>query len=221
MDIPQNYLDILLRLLLALVIGGVIGIERQTTNHNAGLRTHILVCLGSAVVMIMSEQMVADFGGEISRIGAQVVSGIGFLGAGCIIVNGNKIKGLTTAAGLWATACVGLSIGLGYYFLSLSVAAFMIIAMWILHPLGNRLQKRSLTKNFEVELELRDKAHLRDITDISDALEQRITCVEVLDERRYIICLRGQRAVIDSMISELIEKKEIKNAEIRCKQDEN
>ena len=221
MDIPQNYLDILLRLLLALIIGGVIGIERQTTNHNAGLRTHILVCLGSAVVMIMSEQMVADFGGEISRIGAQVVSGVGFLGAGCIIVNGNKIKGLTTAAGLWATACVGLAIGLGYYFLSLSVAAFMIIAMWILHPLGNRLQKRSLTKDFEIEIELRDKAHLRDITDLSASLEQRITCVEVLDERRYIIGLRGQRTVIDSMISELIEKKEIKNAEIRCKQDGN
>ncbi len=217
MDLPSNYLDILLRLLLALVIGGVIGIERQTTNHNAGLRTHILVCLGSAVVMIMSEQMAKEFGGEISRIGAQVVSGVGFLGAGCIIVNGNKIKGLTTAAGLWATACVGLSIGLGYYFLSISCAAFIIIAMWILHPLGNRIQKNSQTSNYEVELELKDKAHLKSVTDLSASLEQKIAYVEVVDEKKYIIGLRGQRAVINDMLAELIEKNEVKNAEIRSK----
>ena len=104
MFLPVNWDDIVIRLVLAVVLSGLIGIERVKTNHDAGLRTHILVCLGSAGIMLMSEVMQAQFGNDVGRIPAQVVSGIGFLGAGSIIVNNSRIKGLTTAAGLWTTA---------------------------------------------------------------------------------------------------------------------
>ncbi len=143
MFLPENYIDIIIRLVLSVVLGGLIGLERVKSNHDAGLRTHILVCLGSAGIMVLSEGLGADFGTDVSRIAAQVVSGIVFLGAGCIIVNGNRIKGLTTAAGLWATACVGLCTGIGYYFIALLMTLLMLAAMIALAPLANRLAERA------------------------------------------------------------------------------
>ncbi|MEC6748588.1 MgtC/SapB family protein [Marinilactibacillus sp. XAAS-LB27] len=102
---------------MAVVVGGIIGLERDMKNHAAGFRTYILVCLGSTVVM-MTNQFISDtyLVGDPSRMGAQVISGIGFLGAGTILVtNNNHVRGLTTAAGLWSAACVGLAIGIGFY----------------------------------------------------------------------------------------------------------
>ncbi len=108
--------SICLRFLLAIAAGLIIGAERRNKNHAAGLRTHILVTVGSALLMITSQFASEYFGtGDIMRIGAQAVSGIGFLGAGTIMISKGKIKGLTTAAGLWATTCIGLAIGIGFY----------------------------------------------------------------------------------------------------------
>lgn len=109
--------SIILRILLAMLCGGVLGIERAKAKHPAGMRTYILVCLGSALVMMTGQYMFEIFNnGDPARLGAQVVSGIGFLGAGSIIVESNtKIRGLTTAAGLWISACIGLAIGVGFY----------------------------------------------------------------------------------------------------------
>lgn len=135
--------DILMRMALAILLGGLIGVERVLTHHDAGLRTHILVCIGSAGIMVLSELLYRDYGFDIGRMGAQVVSGIGFLGAGCIIVNGNKIKGLTTAAGLWATACVGLIIGSGYYVVAVAMTLILLITLLALHPFSNWLIKKS------------------------------------------------------------------------------
>lgn len=112
-----NLVSILFRILLAIIIGGVLGLERERKNRPAGFRTYILVCLGATLVM-MTNQYVYDFYklGDPVRMGAQVISGIGFLGAGTIIVTGrNKITGITTAASLWAAACSGLAIGIGFY----------------------------------------------------------------------------------------------------------
>lgn len=144
--IPENYIEILIRFALAVILGGIIGVERSGTNHDAGLRTHILVSLGSACVMIVSESLVNDYSGDVMRLGAQVISGIGFLGAGCILVHGKRIRGLTTAAGLWATACLGLAIGSGYYFIAISMAALIIAAMLVLRPVANLLQRRGSKK---------------------------------------------------------------------------
>lgn len=100
-----------------MILGGVLGIERGRKHRPAGFRTYMLVCLGTTVVMLTNQYVFEQFGGgDPVRMGAQVISGIGFLGAGTIIVTGhNQVKGLTTAAGLWAAACIGLAIGIGFY----------------------------------------------------------------------------------------------------------
>jgi putative Mg2+ transporter-C (MgtC) family protein len=144
--LPSNYIEIIIRLVVAVILGGIIGIERAGTNHDAGLRTHILVCLGSASVMIMSEAVAQDYGGDVMRIGAQVVSGIGFLGAGCILVHGKRVRGLTTAAGLWTTACLGLTVGAGYYFIGAVMALIIVASVLLLRPVTNYLQKRGKRK---------------------------------------------------------------------------
>jgi putative Mg2+ transporter-C (MgtC) family protein len=113
------YLEISLRLLLAGILGGIIGFEREHTNRPAGFRTHILVCLGSALVMVTSEFIFDKYhllsNMDPTRLGAQVISGIGFLGAGTIIRDGINVRGLTTAASLWAVSCVGIAVGIGFY----------------------------------------------------------------------------------------------------------
>lgn len=122
MDI--TYWDILIRLLVAIASGGIIGYERETRRHPAGLRTHILVCVGAAIVALieclLAEQALRDYPeGSVTvtlgRMSAQVVSGIGFLGAGTIITTKRSIAGLTTAASLWAVACIGIAAGMGLY----------------------------------------------------------------------------------------------------------
>lgn len=107
----------IVRILLAAICGAVIGTERGRKHRPAGLRTHMLVCVAAALVMVTNEQLIQVYGsGAPTRMGAQVISGIGFLGAGTIITDRqSRIRGLTTAAGLWASACVGLAIGSGYY----------------------------------------------------------------------------------------------------------
>lgn len=113
-----NILTISIRIVLSILCGGVIGIEREKSNQAAGMRTYILVCMGSTLVMLIGQYTYEMFDtGDPARLGAQVISGIGFLGAGSIINEGHtKIRGLTTAAGLWASACIGLAIGIGFYY---------------------------------------------------------------------------------------------------------
>lgn len=113
----RTLLSTALRIFLSVICGGVLGAERGKSNQSVGLRTHMLVCLGSALVMLTGQYLFDEYNfGDPARLGAQVISGIGFLGAGSIIVEGNtKIRGLTTAAGLWVAACIGLAIGIGYY----------------------------------------------------------------------------------------------------------
>ena len=113
------YISMFLRLIIACLLGGVIGYEREHVHRPAGFRTHILVCVGSALVMITSEYIYYQFSSSVNvdpaRLGAQVISGIGFLGAGTIIKEGVNVKGLTTAASLWAVSCVGIAVGIGFY----------------------------------------------------------------------------------------------------------
>jgi len=117
MDNAQQIITGLVRILLAALCGAFIGTERERKHRPAGMRTHMLVCVASALVMVANEQLILNYGsGDPTRMGAQVISGIGFLGAGTILINRhNRVKGLTTAAGLWASACVGLAVGGGYY----------------------------------------------------------------------------------------------------------
>lgn len=108
---------IVFRMVSAFLMGTIIGVERGIKRRGAGVKTHVLVCLGSALVMMTGEYIYLNFDGhtDIARIGAQVISGVGFLGVGTIIVTGkNQVRGLTTAAGLWACACLGLAVGIGF-----------------------------------------------------------------------------------------------------------
>lgn len=133
----------LLKLFLAMLLGGLIGLEREVTNNPAGFRTHTLVCMGSALVMITSRSIFEVYQGIASvdplRLGAQVISGIGFLGAGTIIKDGSRVRGLTTAASLWVVACVGLAVGAGFYEISIGASLMAFATLVILKKAENIL----------------------------------------------------------------------------------
>lgn len=137
--------DLLIRIALAGLLGGLIGIERQLRAKEAGLRTHVLVGIGSAMFMIVSKYGFEDIIRENhvdldpSRIAAQVVSGMGFLGAGTIIIQKQIVKGLTTAAGMWVTAAIGLVIGSGLYEIGIYGAFLTLIVLEVFRQLSNRL----------------------------------------------------------------------------------
>lgn len=129
--------EMILRLVLSAILGGLIGLERETSNRPAGLRTHILVSLGSALLMLVSMYGFPD--GDPARLAAQVVSGIGFLGAGTILREGNNVRGLTTAASLWVSGGIGLAIGNGMYTIGVFTGLFVLFALISLGFLEIRL----------------------------------------------------------------------------------
>jgi len=127
-------LELMLRILVAMILGMLIGNERKNRNKSAGMRTHALVAFGSALMMVVSKYGFADtLQGDGSRLAAQVVSGIGFLGAGMIFVRHNLVSGLTTAAGVWTTAGIGLTIGAGMYFVGILSAVLMVLMQNLSH----------------------------------------------------------------------------------------
>ena len=137
--LEPNILTITIRTILALLCAGVIGSDRNLHGAAAGMRTHILVCIGAMLAMSTGQFTFLMYGaGDPTRIGAQVVSGIGFLGAGSIIVTrSNRISGLTTAAGLWASACIGLAIGVGFY----EGALVGTVAVYVTERMRRRVSK--------------------------------------------------------------------------------
>ena len=148
-------LSVILRIVAAILLGGLIGFERGLKNRAAGLRTYMLVCIGACIVMMTNQYVSQVFGTEdIVRMGAQVVSGIGFLGAGTIIVTShNRIKGLTTAAGLWAAACIGLSIGIGFYEVAVIGALAIVLVLALLHMWDAHMRRNTRSVEVYVELE--------------------------------------------------------------------
>ncbi len=149
-----TYPAVVLRIFVAVLFGSIIGLERGMKNRPAGLRTYMLVCVGSCLIMLTNQYLYQVTNtGDPMRLGAQVVSGIGFLGAGTIVVTKhNKIKGLTTAAGLWAAAGVGLALGVGFYEAAL-VAGFAIFAiLTLLQRLDNKMRRSTRYVNLYLEL---------------------------------------------------------------------
>lgn len=149
-----NLVSITVRLLLALLCGGALGIERGRKKRPAGFRTYMLVCMGATLVMITNLYLEGLYpNSDPARMGAQVISGIGFLGAGTIIVTGkNKVRGLTTAAGLWAAACVGLAIGIGFYAGAIIGCVLTFVIMAALHSLDDRVMASTRILNLYIEL---------------------------------------------------------------------
>lgn len=141
-------LELTLRIVSAMVVGGLIGLEREFGDHAAGFRTHILVCLGSALIMLLSIYGFGEFAREPNvqmdpaRLAAQVISGIGFLGAGTILRTGLTISGLTTAASLWVVAALGLAVGAGFYYGALLATALVLINLFFLNKLEKYLTRK-------------------------------------------------------------------------------
>ena len=149
--------SIVFRFLLAVGCGAMIGFERGKKRHAAGLRTHVVVCIGATSVMLVNQYLSLYFNpnADPARLGAQVISGIGFLGAGTIVITGHQrgqqVKGLTTAAGLWASACMGLAIGIGFYEAAVVMCAFLFGVIVFLNRLDERYLKSSTVLRVYVE----------------------------------------------------------------------
>lgn len=150
-----NILSVSLRLFLAVIIGGIIGLERGSNSHPAGFRTHILVCVAATLTMLTGEFINYNIApnADPARLGAQVITGMGFIGAGTIFATGkHRIKGLTTAAGLWASACLGLAIGIGFYSGAIIGAILIFLSLAMLPKVENYFYKNSKLINIYVEL---------------------------------------------------------------------
>lgn len=147
--------EVLLRLGIAAILAGLVGLERETSNRPAGLRTHILVSVASSLVIIGNLYAFDLFKNQTSmdpmRLGAQVISGIGFLGAGTIIKEGPTIRGLTTAASLWSVACIGLVCGIGFYMGAIFATGFVLLSLIVLNKLEIMINEKNAYLNLSVK----------------------------------------------------------------------
>ena len=150
-----NIISIAARLVLSVLFGGLIGMERGRRGRAAGLRTHILVCLGAAMASLLGVFVAGemDLSSDATRIAAQVISGIGFLGAGTIVIKGRfRVSGLTTAAGLWATAAIGLALGYGFFEGALISTFLTVVTITILSHFEARIYRRNARASIYIEL---------------------------------------------------------------------
>ncbi|MGY3749083.1 MgtC/SapB family protein [Vagococcus acidifermentans] len=163
-------IDIISRLFLAIIISGIIGFDREYKNRPAGIRTHILVCVGATIIALIQEQislnalaqvtsrpeLTAALRADPSRLIAQVVSGIGFLGAGTIIVTKQSVRGLTTAASLWAVACLGIAVGMGFYAISIIGFVSIVLVLSVLKKVITIPSMKNLEIRFVHRLETKE-----------------------------------------------------------------
>lgn len=182
-----NMASVTVRMLLGLCFGGIIGMERASKQRAAGFRTYMLVCLGAVLTMLLGQyeyEMLTTVWAEaarqtgaktdVARFGAQVISGIGFLGAGTIIVTGRQeVKGLTTGAGLWACACMGLAIGAGFYECVIFAFVLIVLAIRVLPAVENFVVDHARNMNLYVEFES------------LDSIGQIVACIKALDAHIY------------------------------------
>lgn len=176
-------LDLVGRLLLAAFLGALIGVEREIHDHPAGIRTHLLVALGSGLFTVLSIVgfPATDGGGtDPSRVAAQIVTGIGFLGAGAILKYGPSVRGLTTAASLWATAGIGMGAGAGLPLLAVATTVIVLVSLWPLRVLSERLA-HAAARRLHLQVQLADAAKW---TDLFDWLAERHVEVAHFDSHR-------------------------------------
>ena len=186
------------RLLLAVVFGGIVGYTRERYNKPAGFRTHILVCFGAAIISMVQDQLrlnilelartnlqlSAVVKTDLGRLGAQVVSGIGFLGAGSIMKEkGETVGGMTTAAGIWATGCAGLGIGWGFYNLAIPAIVFMLVIIVIFKKFEPKIVKKTKLLKFEVKF-LEDKNYAKGLLATYEVFNQKLIKITQIDKNQ-------------------------------------
>jgi putative Mg2+ transporter-C (MgtC) family protein len=173
-----TYLSIALRLVVAVICGGALGLERGMKNRPAGMRTYMLVCVGSCLIMLTNQYLFqVTQTGDPMRLGAQVVSGIGFLGAGTIVVTRhNRIKGLTTAAGLWSSAGVGLALGVGFYEAAVIAGVTIYFVMNVLQHWDVHVHRKA--KYMDIYLEYSKKVGLATIIQVLRGMDFYIDSID-------------------------------------------
>ena len=209
-----NTITIIFRMLLAVLIGGIIGTERDIKHRAAGMRTHMLVCMGAAVVMMTNEYIYLMYDNpniDITRMGAQVVSGIGFIGAGTILVtNDNRIQGLTTAAGLWAAAALGLAIGIGFYEISIIGGLTMIAVVTLMKPFKDFVLNR--TSHSDLTLMIHSKDGFSSFLHYTVQSDIKIINVQVENETQSDNKNTELIFIVNMELGEQITKEEIINS---------
>ena len=212
--------EVLLRIILAGVLGGAIGAEREIREREAGLRTHMLVAVGAALFTIVSAYAWTDFQFSTregvtfdpTRIAAQVVTGIGFLGAGAIIRQGLSIRGLTTAASLWVVAAIGMASGAGYYSAAVITTVLVLVSLWPLRILAYRIFERIRPGELRLEVELRAN---EGPSVLLDALEGQNVAVHAFeledarDRRRVVLDVRLAESRPESVTAELMRLEQV------------
>ena len=210
------------RLFLAVLFGGIVGYEREKNNRPAGFRTHILVCFGAAIVSMVQDQLRLDIldlarnesiavasviKTDLGRLGAQVISGIGFLGAGSIMKEkGETVGGMTTAAGIWATGCVGLGIGWGFYNIAVAAIIFMLLIMVSFKKFESKLVRKARLIKFEVKF-LDEEGYANGLLEAYEIFRQksiRITQIDKVQEEDtvyFTVSMKGRNNISDVIVS--------------------
>lgn len=213
-----NIITIIIRLITAVLFGGFVGLERERHGRAAGLRTHILVCLGAAITTLIGQfdmVCVNGYAGDPMRIGAQVISGIGFLGVGTILSKGRfQVTGLTTAAGLWTTASIGLALGIGFYEGAIIGTALAVLTMTLLSKFDAQVIERS--SKFRVYIETGDVTRINALIDMLET-KYNAKDLQVTVPRSGISNNAGIEATVktnknisqDSVLKDLIESEDI------------
>jgi putative Mg2+ transporter-C (MgtC) family protein len=216
-------LEVLFRIGLAAVLGGAIGAEREIRERDAGLRTHLLVAVGASLFTIVSAYGWHDFtfsqrSGityDPTRIAAQIVTGIGFLGAGAIIRHGLSVRGLTTAASLWVVAAIGIAAGAGYYSAALITTVLVVFSLWPLRILSRRFFARFQPGELRLEVELRPNestAELMSALEKAGALVESFELEDARDRRRVILDVRLEGAQPHTVTGELLRLEQVLGA---------
>jgi putative Mg2+ transporter-C (MgtC) family protein len=204
--------EAILRLLVAAGLGGAIGLERELRDHEAGFRTHLLVSLGACVFTLVSAYAWTDWtfsqrSGVVfdpTRIAAQIVTGIGFLGAGAIIVRGISVRGLTTAATLWVVAAIGMAAGTGYYAVGVGAAVLVLVSLGPLKLISTRLVARVRPEEAELAIRLAPDGQAARVLDRIEALGGRVDHVDFGDERTMDVVLRATTRSESARVAEQV-----------------
>lgn len=205
-----NLLSVILRTVLALVCGGIIGIERERRKKQAGFRTHMLICLGASITTLTSQYLFLVLGQytDIARLGAQVIAGLGFIGAGAIVVTRRlRIRGLTTAAGLWATGILGLCCGAGYYEAAICATIILVFIEFIMEKFEKKYI--NFSKSLTLLIEIKDISSVSKVLTFFNELGFSITGMDVQKEGKsgmpcvIIEFLYNKKTVEDDIVSSL------------------
>ena len=212
-------LDTLVRLVLALVLGGAVGLERELSGKPAGLRTNMLICVGAALFTEVSIAVAATYvphdliRSDPARIAAQIVSGVGFLGAGTILVARGNVVGLTTAATIWVVAAIGIAVGVEAYVIAVGATVLVVVTLFLL----GRVERRVLTSRDEATLSLETTAAVSP-AEIRDALEEagfrsRLLSWERTSEgTRLEFALKGERDAREDLIRSVSDREGVRSA---------